>query len=846
MKPQREVGVAKKGMNKDLHVTSLDQNSYIHAVNANFQGQDGDSINLQNEESNILCSKFKEGFHVIGVQHDTTGERTYFFLTNPTTRESEIGYIADLENQISFTDTIKECDCDIKSLLSSGLESVAQVATCTYVTLVADYGSKPCEGSEEGEGCLGFNVNYPISSIIKQEKCGDVLYFTDDLNPRRRLEVAKPEQYTTKTVFCEEGTEGCDCGRREVTVCFNCNKLNILPNSEKLCIDILGSVVGGKTRHGQYMFFAGYCDSLGNLVNNYVAATPSCSINDENEEIYQQFDLNILTNLSIKLKVDNLDPAFDYYKVAVLQRNSVDGAENAYVVDILPTSTNELLYSGSQELQPIDARELVRELPDYLTAKTVTQANNQLFFSDLEARPDPNLQPVVNFMGQFAQWRTAISEEGLYKTTRGTGSFKGYMRDEVVPFGIRFVTNQGYKTPVYPLIPRVATDLGDKFFDSYHATHGATLIQAIADAPSKISLNGILAPYGTSLITSPWVNDVYSIFKNGNNGCANEERIYKWQFYNTATNDGALSANGCSTANFTQVFKLVERICLVDRIGDDSIIVGGVGAQQADIVFDIDEQDYSYTNFFAFLNDRQEDVEQAFNRETNPIAKQLLKYFIKDEYSSLSGGDLASEIPCCDSEDIFDEGCGTPANTEQLVDFISFDIVNGEEPVFEAIPVECEDIDRPPTPDIDSFIELDNNGDPKNDNSDDSISFEELADNVFLDEYEFWVADRKDTNKHDFVFSRNPPAFGSENCSTSGFLPTNFDYDNTYPFSFHISPVFPEIDVDTSIDDFRDDPAVPLTTNSPVIQVEQLTYTDLPAGFGGGLAVDSRNCEGRV
>ena len=105
MKPQRELGIGKKGMNKDNHVTSLDEQSYIHALNANFQGQDGDSVNLQNEESNILCSRFVDGFHVIGIQHDTTGERTYFFLTNPETGESEIGYIKDLEKQISFTDT---------------------------------------------------------------------------------------------------------------------------------------------------------------------------------------------------------------------------------------------------------------------------------------------------------------------------------------------------------------------------------------------------------------------------------------------------------------------------------------------------------------------------------------------------------------------------------------------------------------------------------------------------------------------------------------------------------------------------------------------------------------------
>ena len=844
MKPQREVGVAKKGMNKDTHVTSLDENSYIHALNANFQGQDGDSVNLQNEESNILCSKFVEGFHVIGVQHDNTGERTYFFLTNPTTRESEIGYIADLENQISFTDTIQECDCDIKSLLSSGLESVAQVATCTYVTLIADHGTKPCQGSSEGAGCLGFNVNYPISSIIKQEKCGDVLYFTDDLNPRRRVEVAKPEQYNKKTVFCDDDTDpACDCGRKEVTVCFNCNKLNILPNSEKLCIDVLGSVVGGKTRHGQYIFFAGYCDSQGNLVNNYTASSGACSINDENKEVYQQFELDTLTNLSIKLKINNLDPSFDYYKVTVLQRNAVDGAERAFVVDILPTSTSELLYSGSQELQSVDTRELVRELPDYLTAKTVTQANNQLFFSDLEARPDPNLQPVVNFMGQFAKWRTAISEEGLYKTTKGTGSFKGYMRDEVVPFGIRFVTNQGYKTPVYPLIPRVATDLGDKYFSEFHRDNPGVM-QVIADASSKDELDNILdVNYGTSISANLWMNDVYSVFKNGNNGCANEERIYKWQFYNTATNLGPIPNANCSTADFTTVYKLVERICVTDRIGDNSIRINQANAP---IVINVDEDEYDYTTFFNFVNDRQEDIERAYLLGT-PAEKAILAFLLKDSYKE--GGLKEGEVVCCDPEtpeSLFDEGCDLDdlSPSDEIVDFLSFDEINGATPELNEIPVPCEDISRPPTPDVDSFVETNNDGDPKNDNEDDAISYigtgnEENPDDR-TDEYEFWVADRKDTNKHDFVFKRTKSLFGKTECEDAPFLTTNYEGEGTYPYTFHISPLFPELDIDTDNCSTTEDTPIPLDTNSPYHQIVQLVDNTLPAGFGGALDFNSR------
>ena len=850
MKPQRELGIGKKGMNKDNHVTSLDEQSYIHALNANFQGQDGDSVNLQNEESNILCSRFVDGFHVIGIQHDTTGERTYFFLTNPETGESEIGYIKDLEKQISFSDTLKECDCDISTVLSSGLESVAQEATCEYITLITDHGGKLCEGGAEGTGCLNFNVNYPISSIIKQEKCGDVLYFTDDLNPRRRVEVAKPEQYSTRTEFCEEGTPGCDCGRREVSVCLNCDKMSIIPKHEKMCIDVEGTVVGGKTRHGQYIFFAGYCDVRGNLINSYAASSGPCSINDLNREVYQQFELDTLTNLSIKLKIDNLDPTFDYYKVAVLQFNAVDGTANAFTVDVLPTSTKEVLYSGSQELTNIPVRELARELPDYLVAKTVTQANNQLFFSDLEGRPDPNLQPVVNFMGQFAKWRTVMSEEGLYSTARGTSTFKGYMRDEVVPFGIRFITNENYKTPVYPLIPRAATN-DDLYFDSDHQASATsattnTLIDNIANTTHKKDLE---TNTGYTLIDKPWMNDVYSVFNNGDKGCAEEPRIYKWQFYNTGYEDETATPGGlCGEPGSDVVYRIVERICSTQKDFDLSSLTSA-----SNVVIEIDEDEYNYTTFLAFINERQEDIQASINHPDNgPANDEFLRYFLKSSY--YGSGAYASSIPCCfpdasNGSDLFDSGCSTPSPVgDPIIDFESF---LGTEPDIVEITVDCDDVERPEEPGLDTFLEVNADGDLKNINDANTIGFntdgdDENGDEDFLDEFEFWVGDRKDKDKdeedngkYDWVFERTRPFSGSFNCSNPSKLTTNYSSSTSfYPFVFHISPEFPSIDIDGDLvnNDLPPDPVINNETNDPYDQIIQLVDTDLPAGFGGGLS----------
>ena len=67
MKQDRSLNVPVKGMNKDAHPTLFDEKSYVQAINANYENKDGDAVKLQNEDSNILCSRFVSGFRVIDI-----------------------------------------------------------------------------------------------------------------------------------------------------------------------------------------------------------------------------------------------------------------------------------------------------------------------------------------------------------------------------------------------------------------------------------------------------------------------------------------------------------------------------------------------------------------------------------------------------------------------------------------------------------------------------------------------------------------------------------------------------------------------------------------------------------
>ena len=607
----------------DVHPSSLSGEQYTYALNSNTETQNGDGINLTNEDSNILCSNFLEGFQVIGFQRDITAEKTYLYLVNTSTGESEIGSIDELVDQVSFTDTVvsSACDCDSETVLANGLETIDQQAVCTYQTLISDYdcsdigatqftfavnptfsitpaeftdfsgasvdntlasgtgasfrvytsadglsvvsvevlaqgsgyqtgdtiillgsgfsgGSTPADDvilTLTNNSCLNFNINFPVSSELKDEKCGKVLYFTDDLNPRRRIELDNLGQYLTRTVECDPDSEGCNsCGTKEIDACINCDKMRVMLIHEPLCIQPEGLTTGGQVRHGQYAFFVGYSDSQGNLMTNISGATTAFSVKDLNKNTYQQPELDDVTNQSIKLTIDNLSTEFDFYKVIVLQRSSVDGANAFYTVGVYPTSQKTVVFTGESNLARSDINEITRILPDYTVAKSVEQANNILFYSDLEATPDPPLQKVVNFMGQFANWRTITGNEDLYSLARGNALFVGYMRDEVVPFGIRFKTNTGYTTPLYPFIARhvesvdpevnggiINTGKEDVLFDS--STY-STLLTQIAEIEDFTQNDDA---------TTGWQTDVYSILTTGSQFCASSDRNQKWQFYNT-------------------------------------------------------------------------------------------------------------------------------------------------------------------------------------------------------------------------------------------------------------------------------------------------------------------------
>ena len=538
-----QVSFGIQGMERMAFQHLIDEKVFTFQRNGNIE-TDTESLALTNEHSNLLCSKFKPGYMVIGVKYDTLNSKIWFFITEKKPglngkRKSEIGFIKINSTITDESDLETECGCDMVSILSEPLENTTQIPYCTYTTLIGD----------DCNNCLNFDPNYPIYNIIlKQEACGYTMTFASKNNPPRYIIVDKIDYYTYT------GDINCGIDNTEET-CIDCDKLRVFPLYDQPYIFPNLINYGGNLKRGTYEFFIAYCDKMGNELSSYISATNPVTIFDPSNIKLDQSTRFNESNFAIKLKVDNLDQKFNFYKIAVIERTDVSEITSAFEEGIHSITDINVMYTsnGSQNDKRISINRLFLEKPVYKNFGGLVASNGYLFGYDYEIEKEWNLQPMVNLLGSFLKWQTVEATEDLYKDGINSALYKGYMRDEVYPFGIRFITKEGYKTSIFPLMNRESTDLD------------------IIEYSNK---------------------DTESILKNSPQ-CSVSDRKYNWQFYNTAKVLGD-SYSDIIYPNPKIITKSVE---------EDCIQVGVKVLNNDEIEIEIDEEYYDLKEWIREHND---------------------------------------------------------------------------------------------------------------------------------------------------------------------------------------------------------------------------------------------------
>ena len=439
---KKDGSMPKKGMNRNVHPSELTQEQYSFALNVNFQDEHGNgTIILQNEPSNIKCTGFTEGYKVIGHKFDINDDRTYFFLTNPTTGCSEIGYIDSLTNLNGLEQVEAQCQCNISVVLENPLEGIVQESVCPYYVLITD-----CEG--ECGRCLNFSIDHPIKENnihIKDEVSGKVLYWTDFYNPQRYLQLDRLDIYFQDVD---------DCTGIVTPTCLQCNKMRIFPLFNKPCLQPKSLDNGGNLRAGMYEALVAYSTFEGDAISNYYSMTNPIPIFDKTNNILDQTLLDYQTNQSIALELFDLDQAYEYYTIAIIYRSGLDGAARYFSYGTYPIDNTKVTIATLQDKDSLALQDLLIRKPFYELSKGISVSNGYLFHYGLKAHRDINLQPIANLMGGLIKWNTVQAHETLYENSINVSKYTAFMRDEVYPLSIKVVFDGGYETSNFTFIAR--------------------------------------------------------------------------------------------------------------------------------------------------------------------------------------------------------------------------------------------------------------------------------------------------------------------------------------------------------------------------------------------------------
>jgi uncharacterized protein (TIGR02145 family) len=391
---RNEFNTASSGLNMDQSVNQIPKGSLTYALNANMENFDANSTSYQNEPGNEFCLQFPSDYVLIGSHFIQEKSKHVFFITNPLTNDSQIGYMDNND--------------------------------CIYRTFI----SAPC---------LNFNIKYPINKIVhKITNCTTEIYWTDGLNPRRYLDLNPDTIPYILSSFSDE----CNL---IFTDEVDCNQLKLQPNFNIPNIDVVDVVSGGNLTAGTVQFAIQYADSAGNPYTSYYSVTNPCPIADP-QITTPNFDYNV--GKSVILEISNLDSTgqFQYYNMAVIKTvNAISSVEliGTYFIN---NPVEKLTYTGQNVTNiRLSIADIFEKQPYYDIANDLTSVQDILVWSDLTTISKVNYQAIANQIKlQWETWRIPATEN--YSDELNATNFRGYLRDEVYAFEIVFLLTNGRQT----------------------------------------------------------------------------------------------------------------------------------------------------------------------------------------------------------------------------------------------------------------------------------------------------------------------------------------------------------------------------------------------------------------
>ena len=433
-----------KGLFKDTSHIDQPSGTIRYAKNAILNRSLGA---ISNEEGNTLMASLPEYSTVIGTIPLTDNEIVVFLIVDDPTvafgRRNEIGIY-----------------------YNSNYDSLLRLPEVNADPTWSPVGR-----------AFNFQISNPIEGEFIEQGDNDlVMYWTDDLNPPRTLNITRQKESPAPYIY---GINP-DTTINTDPICV----LDLFPNTGPTPhVDSVHIHMGGDCKTGVYYLALGYKDD-DFTSTNFVTVVNPVSIVPAPEGIspidsYDGAPAGIPSGKTIRWKVSNINPDYRYLNAAVVfDIGEGRQARKLPEIEILDHHYNtvtedyeiEVVFSGDRGSELFSVEDVVIDTVSYTHAKTITQLDGTLYLGNLRSKIDLGYQKYANFISLTSvvkslnpfdpfQLSTANlqTKDSIFIHDRSQGyrdannifKYKGYTREEVYAFYIAFILKDGSMSYAY-------------------------------------------------------------------------------------------------------------------------------------------------------------------------------------------------------------------------------------------------------------------------------------------------------------------------------------------------------------------------------------------------------------
>lgn len=379
--------------------------------------------NVPQKGLNLDVSSSQEGSYPFALNaqiESFTDETSFPYLSNTPSNE----LCANYPDKIIGTLAIQE----LNTFILFGNNKIYSLKNCVLTTLVE-------------ATCLNFSNK--INAVYKLTDETLNLYFVDGFNEDRYIQFDRSTLQLLDE-FKKNYAENCTISFQDE---LDCNKTKFYPEIEYPCIST-NVVDGGSKKAGVYEYGICYATSKGDELSTYISFSTPIHLFDINKS-FDSTDYN--TNKAIQVQINNLDGSrYKYYNIICIE--SINEITTYLLKGTFPINNTVTYTDTDNQGIGISQSSIFQKYPYYKNSKLITVANNILLKADVKEFEKFNLQSVVNRID--LEWISGKLKLGDYAKS---DKYRGYLRDEVYSFGIKFILDNLEETPVYILSSRVAT-----------------------------------------------------------------------------------------------------------------------------------------------------------------------------------------------------------------------------------------------------------------------------------------------------------------------------------------------------------------------------------------------------